>query len=83
MIISRIIGGLGNQMFQYAIAKLIAMKNNDIFKLDISFYPSQSLRRYELYFFNIDEKLASKDEIISLSGSNNFLYKIGRKKEVK
>ena len=36
MIITKINGGLGNQMFQYAIAKAIAIKNNDSFKLDIT-----------------------------------------------
>jgi hypothetical protein len=28
MIVSRLIGGLGNQMFQYALAKKLAIKNN-------------------------------------------------------
>ncbi|TDA69580.1 alpha-1,2-fucosyltransferase [Sulfuricurvum sp. IAE1] len=79
MIISRISGGLGNQMFQYAIAKAIATKNNDIFKLDISFYPKQSLRRYELNRFNIQETLANESECIALRGTENIFYKIKTK----
>ena len=38
MIITNIFGGLGNQMFQYAIAKSIAVKNKDVFKLDITLF---------------------------------------------
>ena len=53
MIITRISGGLGNQMFQYAMAKAMAKKNGDNFKLDISFYPQQALRKYELNLFNV------------------------------
>ena len=38
MIISKIRGGLGNQMFQYALAKSLSIRKDDTFKLDISFY---------------------------------------------
>ncbi len=79
MIIIRITGGLGNQMFQYAVAKSLAKKNDDIFKLDISFYPKQTLRKYELNLFNIEENIATKDEIIRLAGNENFWFKIKRK----
>jgi len=63
MIISKISGGLGNQMFQYAIAKSIAIKNNDKFSLDISFYPKQTLRKYELSLFKIEENLQNAENI--------------------
>lgn len=76
MIITKISGGLGNQMFQYAIAKSMAKKNNDIFKLDISFYPKQTLRRYELNQFNIEEKIATKRECIKFRGKEDFLFKL-------
>lgn len=79
MIITRISGGLGNQMFQYAIAKAIAQKNNDIFKLDVSFYPKQSLRQYELDRFNIQEILANEKECVTLRGAENILFKIRAK----
>jgi len=79
MIITRIIGGLGNQMFQYAIAKAIAKKRADEFKLDISFYPKQTLRKYELNQFNIEENIANDYEIIKLAGNENTWFKIKRK----
>jgi len=79
MIITRISGGLGNQMFQYAIAKAMAKKNSDIFKLDISFYPKQTLRKYELNQFNIEENIASEKECVKLRGKEDFLFKVKRK----
>jgi len=79
MIITRISGGLGNQMFQYAIAKSMAKRNKDTFKLDISFYPKQTLRKYELNYFNIDENIATKKECTQLRGREGFIYKIKRK----
>ncbi len=79
MIVSKITGGLGNQMFQYAIAKAIAKKRGDDFKLDISFYPKQTLRRYELDQFNIEENIANDNEIAKLSGIENVWLKIKRK----
>ena len=65
MIITKIAGGLGNQMFQYAIAKSIAIKNSDEFKLDISFYSKQTLRKYELDLFTIEENLDSGESLLS------------------
>lgn len=79
MIITRITGGLGNQMFHYAIGKAIAKKRADELKLDISFYPKQTLRRYELNQFNIEENIASDDEVIKLAGNENIWFKIKRK----
>ena len=79
MIISRISGGLGNQMFQYAIARSMAVKNNDVFKLDISFYPKQTLRKYELNCFKINEKIAIEKECVLLRGKEGLLFKIVKK----
>jgi len=79
LIISRLTGGLGNQMFQYAIAKSLAKKNNDTFKLDISFYPKQTLRKYELNLFNIKENIASDHECNQLRGKEDFLFKVFKK----
>ena len=41
MIISKIQGGLGNQMFQYAYGRSLSYINNDEFYLDINFYNNQ------------------------------------------
>ncbi|MGJ0363448.1 alpha-1,2-fucosyltransferase [Aliarcobacter cryaerophilus] len=79
MIITKITGGLGNQMFQYAVAKAIAKKRQDEFKLDKYFYPKQTLRKYELNQFNLEEKIATNDEVIKLAGNENFWFKVKRK----
>lgn len=79
MIVTKINGGLGNQMFQYAIAKAVAKKRNDKFKLDISIYPQQTLRQYELNYFNINENIATNEEIIKTAGNENTWFKIKRK----
>ena len=79
MIITRISGGLGNQMFQYTIAKALAKKNDDVFKLDTSFYPTQTLRKYELCFFNIEEDIATEEESNKLRGKEDFIFKVKRR----
>ena len=63
MIIVNIIGGLGNQMFQYAIGKAIAIKSKQKLKLDTTSFQHYTLRNYELDVFNIDTEIASKEEI--------------------
>jgi hypothetical protein len=59
MIIVNLKGGLGNQMFQYALGRKLALKNRDCFKLDITGYPRQTLRSYGLSAFRIKEDIAS------------------------
>ena len=79
MIITNIVGGLGNQMFQYAIAKAIACKKGDAFKIDISCFSKQKLRKYELNNLNIIENIATSEEIELLAGKETFLLKLKRK----
>ena len=38
MIVVKVFGGLGNQMFQYALGKYLAIKNNSDLYLDLSWY---------------------------------------------
>jgi len=63
MIIVRILGGLGNQLFQYAMGRAVAYRNNLELKLDLSLQDNYSLRSYELNFFNIEADIATKKEI--------------------
>ncbi len=53
MIRVRLQGGLGNQMFQYALGRTLAARHKVPLVLDLSFYEQQSLRRFELEAFNI------------------------------
>ena len=54
MIVCRIWGGLGNQMFQYAFAYSVAQLSGQSLVLDTSFYQTQGLRQYLLDRFQID-----------------------------
>lgn len=63
MIIVRLIGGLGNQMFQYAVGRHLAMKNNSVLKLDISGFRNYNLRNYDLGCFNIQENIATSEDL--------------------
>lgn len=68
MIIVKIIGGLGNQMFQYAYAKALQVKGYDV-KIDISAFDTYKLHGgYQLDKYNIDLKASTKKE-------NNKFYK--------
>ncbi len=72
MIIVRLIGGLGNQMFQYAAGRRLAHTLKTDLKLDLSGYQTQNRltpRRYNLHVFNIMEKIAAQEEIAALIGS--------------
>lgn len=71
MVITRLIGGLGNQMFQYAFGRRVASHHHVPLKLDISGFETYKLQRYSLGNFNIAEKIASQEEISKLRGRPN------------
>jgi Glycosyl transferase family 11 len=75
MVISFICGGLGNQMFQYAVARRLAKRHNTLLKLDLSAYRdgtdvNQSItafpRPIRIYEFRIDTPAASEAEVAAL-----------------
>jgi hypothetical protein len=69
MIIVRLIGGLGNQMFQYATARRLAEKHSTIVKLDVSEFETYKLHKYSLHCFHITENLATRNEVKHMLGS--------------
>lgn len=79
MIIVKLIGGLGNQMFQYAAGRRSANINNTELKLDITGYQNQegiTPRKYALNIYNIKEDFADIEEINNFKGINQNLLKI-------
>ena len=69
MIITKITGGLGNQMFQYAFGRARALQWNIPFKMDRSELESGRLntpRQYELHHFNVVESFARPEELRQL-----------------
>lgn len=82
MIITRLMGGLGNQMFQYAAGKSLAEAHQTTLKLDLSYLLDRSprkdftFRNYALTIFNIREEFATSQEVQRFhSWSNQLLVK--------
>ncbi len=69
MIISKILGGLGNQLFQYAVARNLAEKNQTELLVDISGFQNYPLRKYQLERFRISGLVATAEDLRSALGS--------------
>ena len=63
MIITNIIGGIGNQLFQYYFGRKIAAINDASLKLDNSDFANYNWHKFELNKFNLKYEIASKKEI--------------------
>jgi len=77
MIIVKIVGGLGNQMFCYAFAKAVEKRGYEV-KIDISAYQTYPLYDYALDQYDIDLMISTKEEI-SFFYSEKLSAKIMRK----
>jgi hypothetical protein len=75
MVIVKLMGGLGNQMFQYAAARRLAHARRTELKLDTSYFATDSLRRYALDHFNLHEHFATAEDIarVARGGLNPFI----------
>jgi hypothetical protein len=60
MVTVKLVGGLGNQMFQYALGRTIAHRRATSLALDVSGYTSRKRRKYSLGAFKIVEKFARR-----------------------
>ena len=65
MVIIKMMGGLGNQMFQYALYKAFEQKHIDVYA-DLAWYKNKSVK-FELYNFGIKINVASEKDINRLS----------------
>lgn len=69
MIITKLKGGLGNQMFQYAVGLAVASKYNERLKLDITGYDdpryinANTPRQYRMHALNLSGEIASINEV--------------------
>lgn len=80
LIILQLIGGLGNQMFQYAFAKALFNHGYDI-KLDISAFETYHLHGgFGLDHYDISIPIASKEEVAPCK--MNFFTKLKRKLKI-
>jgi Glycosyl transferase family 11 len=61
VIVTRLAGGLGNQMFEYAVGRSLALRRNTELHLDLSWFehilPSETPRRYALAPYQLGVRL--------------------------
>lgn len=80
MNIIRMTGGLGNQMFQYALYLKLRSMGREVKMDDVSEYVLDNARPIMLWVFDIDYPKASREEMIKLTdGSLNFFHRVRRK----
>ena len=79
-VITRLNGGLGNQLFQYAAGRALAERLDAPLKLDISEFDTYLLRRFDLDKLNINAEIATPDEldsfVISPSRSQRYFSRL-------
>lgn len=84
MIIIKLKGGLGNQMFQYACARHLAEKSDATLRLDLGWYrdgipAGDTVRLYGLDRFSISAQEASEDEIRNVGGRPSTAMRLAQK----
>jgi hypothetical protein len=76
MIIVRLMGGLGNQMFQYAAGRRLANKNRSKVLLDLSWFDSiaseDTPRHFELECFRFEKNYIRPDKYVLASPEKNL-----------
>jgi len=79
VIITRLQGGLGNQMFQYAAGVRLAAARQTRLKLDVSLLGARDVatpRRYELGCFRISAERATPEELEALLAKRSLAARI-------
>ena len=79
MIITILEGGLGNQLFQYAIGRHLSIKNNDRLVIDASVYLFDKLRHYDLGRYNIKAEVGNIAICFFARVAKNIIPKIEKK----
>ncbi|MCD4780902.1 MAG: alpha-1,2-fucosyltransferase [Candidatus Omnitrophica bacterium] len=78
MIVVRLCGGLGNQLFQYAAARSLSERLQTAVKLDTTWFHLQQDRNFMIDVFHIKADMASEQEISTFhtSGRTGFWPKL-------
>jgi hypothetical protein len=85
-VVTHLMGGLGNQMFQYAAGRALALRTGSSLKLDLSGCDAADARPFELDKCPIDAVAATKAELAALGAAtraqpNRLVRMLGRLKE--
>jgi len=75
MIVIKLFGGLGNQMFCYAAGRALAARHDVPLKLDLTHYREQDYRKFELGAWNICAEAATEEELRAFQGKDFRLLK--------
>ncbi|HBH71687.1 MAG: Glycosyl transferase family 11 [Parcubacteria group bacterium GW2011_GWC1_42_11] len=82
MIIAKATGGLGNQLFQYALGRHLALLNNDTLKMEANYYINSSFV-YTLGRFNTHQEITKEEDYLRAGlpniGDASFYGRIKRK----
>lgn len=84
MIITRLKGGLGNQMFQYATGLVVATRYKEEMKLDVAGYDnplhvnSDTPRKYRMHAFNLSCGVATTEEAMKARNPLGIISKLLR-----
>lgn len=77
-------GGMGNQMFQYSLARHLAYMNKTEFKMDLAFLLDRKprknfvFRNYDLSIFNVKGNFATSEEVSGvIKNGGIYLFKNG------
>lgn len=73
-------GGLGNQMFQYAAGRAVSLQYNETLKLDIRSIGGPSNRKYELQHYNIKAEIVAPEEADRFRWKKRSLIERGARK---
>jgi len=76
MIVIKLIGGLGNQMFQYACAKAIALEHQFELGIDNSAFKEYKVHKYLLNKFNISGNIINEKNIKIVNNISEIRKKI-------
>ncbi|MBP3280065.1 MAG: alpha-1,2-fucosyltransferase, partial [Butyrivibrio sp.] len=80
MIIIQLKGGLGNQMFQYALYTELKHRGKEVKIDDVSGFVDDKLRVPVLDRFGVEYERATKDEVIAITDSKMDIFSRIRRK---
>jgi hypothetical protein len=76
MVIVRLMGGLGNQMFQYAMGRALAHARQAPVKVDFELLKADAKRTYALDGWNVSAPVATLFEVLRIRAANKLSWKL-------
>lgn len=86
MIVTKLMGGLGNQMFQYALGRRLAHERDVPLKLDLSWFREaramgvDTIREYALDGWRVQASVATEEDLLRFPSRAGLLARLGLRK---